>query len=197
MAARRKPAVAVFCGASLGHDPAHAAAARALGAGIARLGGTLVFGGAGIGLMGEVAHGAIGAGGTVIGVVPRFLTLAERPYPAPATLEIVDSMHARKQRMFELADAFVALSGGIGTLDELIEVLTWKQLRLHHKPIIVLDVAGWAQPLLALLEHLDTAGFLPPGTRALYGVAPDVPAALAALAEVSAPAGEAADSTRL
>lgn len=185
-------AVAVFCGSSPGHDPRHAAAARALGEGIARAGLTLVFGGGGLGLMGEVAHAATAAGGKVLGVVPRFLMHAERPYPALAALEVVDSMHARKQRMFELADAFVALSGGIGTLDEFIEMLTWKQLGLHGKPIIVLDVAAWAQPLLALLEHLHAAGFLPPGTRALYQPVPDVLAALRCLREAPVPAGPVA-----
>lgn len=184
--------VAVFCGSRHGHDPAHTVAARALGAGIAAAGWRLVYGGGGVGLMGEVADAAIGAGGEVIGVIPEFLTLVERPYPALARLEVVPSMHVRKTRMFDLADAFVVLSGGLGTLDEAVEIMTWKQLHLHAKPLILVDVAGWAQPLLALIEAMIAAGFIDPSGRALFRVASDPAAAIDLLhgaASTPAPSG--------
>jgi uncharacterized protein (TIGR00730 family) len=177
-------AVAVFCGSKFGHDPAHAEAARALGAGLAAAGITLVYGGGSVGLMGAIAAAALGAGGRVIGVIPEFLTRLERPCPALTELEIVPSMHVRKRRMFELADAFVTLPGGLGTLDETIEILTWRQLGLHDRRLIVVDVAGWARPLVALIESLIGAGFVSPDHRRLFEVVPDVAGALAALAAV-------------
>jgi uncharacterized protein (TIGR00730 family) len=188
--------VAVFCGSRSGTDPAHAEAARALGAGLAARGMTLVYGGGGIGLMGEVAKAALGAGGRVRGVIPEFLTRIERPYPALAELEITSSMHTRKTRMFELADAFVTLSGGLGTLDETVEVITWRQLGLHDKPIIILDIDGWAGPLVALFESLIDRGFVAQGDRSIYAVVPRVADALALLTQVEAPAG-AAPAARL
>lgn len=188
--------VAVFCGARHGHDPVHAAAARALGAGIAAGGRTLVYGGGGVGLMGEVAEAAIAAGGQVRGIIPEFLTKLERPHPALVALEVTGNMHSRKTRMYELADAFVAMSGGIGTLDELVEVITWRQLGLHDKPVLLLDVNGWAQPFARLFEHYIAEGFVAPGHRRLFQVLPDVPAVLAALAAADAPAGQD-DSARL
>jgi len=183
MSAERR-AVAVFCGSKPGNDPAHAAAARALGAGLAAAGTTLVYGGGGIGLMGEVAAAAIGAGGRVVGIIPEFLTRIERPYAALTELEIVPSMHIRKRRMFELADAFVTLPGGLGTLDETIEIMTWRQLALHDKPLFIVDIAGWAQPLVALSESLIAAGFVAAANRRLFTVVPDAEAALAALAGI-------------
>jgi uncharacterized protein (TIGR00730 family) len=188
--------VAVFCGSRSGTDPAHAEAARALGVGLAARGMTLVYGGGGIGLMGTVAEAALGAGGRVRGVIPEFLTRIERPYPALSELEITSSMHTRKTRMFELADAFVTLSGGLGTLDETVEVITWRQLGLHDKPIIILDIGGWAQPLVALIEALVGQGFVAPVNRALYAVVPRVADALALLARAEAPAA-AAPAARL
>jgi len=175
-------AVAVFCGSRPGTDPAYAAAARALGAGLAAAGITVVYGGGGVGLMGVLAEAALGAGGRVIGVIPEFLTRIERPYPALAELEIVPSMHVRKRRMFELADGFVTLPGGLGTLDETVEILTWAQLQLHDKRLIVVDVAGWARPLVALVEAMIEAGFVSPANRALFEVVDNVPAALQRLA---------------
>jgi uncharacterized protein (TIGR00730 family) len=188
--------VAVFCGSRSGTDPAHAEAARALGAGLAARRMTLVYGGGGIGLMGTVAEAALGAGGRVRGVIPEFLTRIERPYPALSELEITSSMHTRKTRMFELADAFVTLSGGLGTLDETVEVITWRQLGLHDKPIIILDIGGWAQPLVALIEALVGQGFVAPANRELYAVVPRVADALALLARAEAPAA-AAPAARL
>ncbi len=179
--------VAVFCGVQPGRDPAHLAAARELGAGIATAGMTLVYGGGGVGLMGAVAEGTIRGGGRVHGVIPEFLTRVERPYPDLAELEVTTSMHTRKTRMFELADAFITLSGGLGTLDETVEIITWRQLGLHEKPVIILDIAGWAQPLLGLIESLIAQGFVHESNRRLYTVAADVPAALAVLKTAPAP----------
>lgn len=185
--------VAVFCGARHGHDPRHAAAAEQLGTGLARAGLTLIYGGGGVGLMGVLAAAALAAGGRAHGIVPEFLTRVERPQAALTTLEVTHGMHPRKTRMYELADAFVTLPGGLGTLDETIEVLTWRQLGLHDKPIIVVDVAGWAQPLQALLRALTAQGFVPEADRGLLRLVPDVDAALALLAaeprpEAGAPA---------
>lgn len=186
--------VAVFCGARAGHDPAHAAAARELGAAIAEAGMTLIYGGGGIGLMGEVARAAVGAGGRVRGVIPEFLTRIERPYDALTELEVTTSMHTRKTRMYELADAFVTLSGGFGTLDETVEVLTWRQLNLHAKPMIMLDIAGWARPFLALMDSIIAQGFAAEAHRHLITVAADVGEAMellrrAPVPDTTAPAG--------
>jgi uncharacterized protein (TIGR00730 family) len=179
--------VAVFCGTRAGTDPSHLAAAQALGAALAAAGMTLVYGGGGVGLMGAVAAGTIGAGGRVHGVIPEFLTRVERPHPDLAKLEVTTSMHTRKTRMFELADAFVTLSGGLGTLDETVEIITWRQLGLHDKPIIILDINGWAQPFLAVVEDMIAQGFVDPSNRRLYAVAADVPAALGLLRAAPAP----------
>ena len=179
--------VAVFCGARAGHDAAHAVAARELGAAIADAGMTLIYGGGGIGLMGEVAKAAIEGGGRVRGVIPEFLTRVERPYDALTELEVTSSMHTRKTRMYELSDAFVTLSGGLGTLDETVEVLTWRQLGLHDKPIILLDVGGWAQPFVALLESVIAQGFAAETHRRLIEVAPSVPEAMAMLGRAPVP----------
>lgn len=186
--------VAVFCGARTGTDPAHAEAARELGAALAEAGMTLIYGGGGIGLMGEVARAAVGAGGRVRGVIPEFLTRIERPYDALTELEVTGSMHTRKTRMYELADAFVTLSGGFGTLDETIEVLTWRQLGLHDKPIIVLDVAGWAKPFEALFDAVIAQGFAAESHRRLISIVSGVGEAMALLGraplpDTAAPAG--------
>jgi uncharacterized protein (TIGR00730 family) len=179
--------VCVFCGSRPGHDPAHEAAARALGAGLAQQGMRLIYGGGGVGLMGAVARGAVAAGGEVQGVIPAFLLQAERAQLSVTELEVTPSMHTRKTRMFELSDAFVTLSGGLGTLDETVEILTWRQLGLHDKPVVILDIDGWAQPFLALVESLIARGFVAEGHRRLYEVAPDVPAALAILRRAPPP----------
>lgn len=179
--------IAVFCGARSGADPVHAEAARELGAAIAEAGITLIYGGGGVGLMGEVARAAVGAGGRVRGVIPEFLTRIERPYDALTELEVTGSMHTRKTRMYELADAFVTLSGGLGTLDETVEVLTWRQLGLHDKPIIVLDIAGWAQPFLVLLDTIIEQGFAAASHRRLVTVAANVGHAMALLRRAPVP----------
>ncbi len=189
--------VAVFCGSRTGHGTAHVAAARALGTGLARQGLRLVYGGGGVGLMGEVAKAALAAGGEVHGVIPGFLLHAERPPPSGmTTLEVVPSMHARKTRMFELSDAFVALSGGLGTIDELVEILTWRQLGLHDKPVLALDIEGWAQPFMALVEAMIRQGFVSESGRRLFQLAGTVEQALALLRAAPLP-DSAAPAARL
>ena len=186
-------AVAVFCGSRSGTDPAYAAAAAALGRGLAEAGIGLVYGGGRIGLMGVLADAALGAGGQVTGVIPEFLKRLEVAHPGLPELLTTDSMHARKQRMFELSDAFVALPGGLGTLDEIIEIITWRQLRLHDKPILLCDVGGSAAPLVAAVEAMIARGFADPATRELFEVAHGVPATLARLGTLSAKGGASAE----
>ncbi len=140
-------AVAVFCGSRSGNDPAYHCAAQALGTGLAKAGIRLVYGGGRIGLMGVLADAALAAGGDVLGIIPEFLTRREVAHEGVTKMVVTDSMHSRKQRMFEAADAFVSLPGGLGTLDETIEIITWRQLRLHAKPILICDVAGSAARL--------------------------------------------------
>ena len=152
--------VCVFCGASSGRSPAYADAARAFGAALARRGVGLVYGGGRVGLMGAVADSALGAGGSVVGVIPQELVDRELAHGGLTELHVVGSLHERKALMAELADAFVALPGGFGTLDELLEQLTWSQLGLHAKPIGLLDVAGYWRPLIALARHASEEGFV-------------------------------------
>ena len=173
--------VAVFCGSSSGDRPDYAAAAAALGTGLARAGLRLVYGGGRIGLMGTVSDAAVAAGGAVTGVIPEFLTRREVAHPGVADLRVTDTMHSRKRQMFDLADAFVILPGGLGTLDETFEILTWRQLGLHDKPILICDVAGFAAPLLALLDSVVATAFARPDSRALYEVADSVDAVLSRL----------------
>jgi uncharacterized protein (TIGR00730 family) len=171
-------AVAVFCGSRPGNDPAYRAAAQALGQGLAEAGIRLVYGGGRIGLMGVLADAVLEGGGEVFGVIPEFLMRREVAHDGVRDLEITSSMHSRKQRMFEAADAFVTLPGGLGTLDETIEIMTWRQLRLHDKPILLCDVAGSAAPLVAALEAAVTNGFAAPETHDLYEVIDGVPGVL-------------------
>jgi uncharacterized protein (TIGR00730 family) len=152
--------ICVYCGSSMGSDPDFEVTARETGELIARNGITLVYGGACVGLMGVVADAALSVGGQVIGVTPRGLWAGEIDHPGLTQLIEVGSMHERKQRMFELADAFVALPGGLGTLDELMEMATWAQLGLHHKPIATLDVNGYWTGLHAFLQTSAEAGLL-------------------------------------
>ncbi|OFX24306.1 MAG: Rossman fold protein, TIGR00730 family [Anaeromyxobacter sp. RBG_16_69_14] len=174
--------VCVFCGSSMGARQSYVDAARALGDLVARRGLGLVYGGASIGLMGAVADAALAAGGEVIGVIPAALEAKEIAHEKLTRLEVVDSMHERKARMAELSDAFVALPGGMGTLEELSEVLTWAQLGLHGKPCGLLDVAGYWRSLVAFFEHAVQERFLRPQHRDLLLVAEDPPALLDALA---------------
>lgn len=181
-------AVAVFCGSRPGHDPAFAAAAAALGRGLAEAGMTLVYGGGHVGLMGVVADAALDAGGEVLGIIPAFLQRREVAHKGPVALVVTDTMHDRKRRMFEAADAFVVMPGGLGTFDEAIEITTWRQLGLHDKPILVCNVAGWATPFLETLAAAVRQGFAGPETVRLYEALPDVPAVLAHLATLPRPA---------
>jgi uncharacterized protein (TIGR00730 family) len=159
---------AVFCGASFGQRPIWREAALQLGAGLAERGIRLVYGGGSLGLMGAVAEGTRGAGGAISGVIPGFLIRREAPAEDIAKFEITESMHQRKQRMFELADCFIVMPGGLGTLDETFEILTWKQLSLHDKPILICDVAGSAAPLLATIDATIQMGFARPDVRDLF-----------------------------
>ncbi len=177
-------AVAVFCGSRTGNDPAYRAAAKALGHGLASADIRLVYGGGRIGLMGVLADAALAAGGEVTGVIPEFLTRREVAHASITERIVTDSMHSRKQRMFEAADAFVSLPGGLGTLDETIEIITWHQLGLHRKPILICDVAGSAAPFLATIEAAIDAEFAQPSARELYEVMDGVPAVLRRLAQL-------------
>jgi uncharacterized protein (TIGR00730 family) len=159
--------VCVFCGSNSGRPEVFAAAARAFGTALARRGIGLVYGGGRVGLMGELADAALAGGGHVVGVIPGALMERELGHAGVQELLVVGTMHERKARMAELADAFVALPGGFGTLDELCEVLTWSQLGLHEKPCAVLDVVGYFRPLLELFDRAVAHGFLREENRAL------------------------------
>jgi uncharacterized protein (TIGR00730 family) len=187
--------VAVFCGASTGTDPRHAEAARALGQALAQAGLRLVYGGGRVGLMGILADAALDAHGQVTGVIPDFLRKWEVAHDRVTDLVVTASMHARKQRMVEVADAFVTLPGGLGTFDETIEILTWKQLRLHAKPIVICNVAGSAGPLLALIQGAVEMGFARSDVLGLFQVADSIEAAMALLAASPAAAAAASDLT--
>jgi uncharacterized protein (TIGR00730 family) len=157
----------VYCGSSMGADPAHASAAAELGAALADGGVRLVYGGAAVGLMGVLADAVLAGGGEVLGVMPVGLFSTEIGHPGITELVEVSSMHERKQRMADEADAFLALPGGLGTLEELAEIVTWAQLGIHAKPIGVLDLDGFWSPLLAFLDGAVEAGFLKPRNRDL------------------------------
>lgn len=161
-AAARGPvrSVLVFCGSRPGIDPAHAAAARGVGALLARRGVRLVYGGGALGLMGDVARAALAEGGEVVGVIPRFLMDLEVAQPGLSETVVVDTLHERKREMLARADAVLALPGGLGTLDELAEVMSWRNLRLTHHPVWLLG--GWWEPFTALLAHMERSGFNSP-----------------------------------
>lgn len=180
-------ALCVFCGSRVGNDPTYAAAATRLGTLLAEAGITLVYGGGRIGLMGVIADSVTAAGGRVVGVIPDFLERREVANRAADQLIVSRSMHERKQRMFELADGFVVLPGGIGTLDETIEILTWKQLHRHTKPIVLLDLDGFWQPLLALFDAVIRRGFATDRTRSLYEVVDTTDAIIPAIRRALAP----------
>jgi uncharacterized protein (TIGR00730 family) len=165
--------VCVFCGSSAGKDPVHLEAARATGRALVRRGLGLVYGGGSVGLMGALADAALAEGGEVVGVIPRALQLRELAHAGLTELHVVGSMHERKARMAELAHAFIALPGGLGTLEEFAEVLTWAQLGLHARPCGLLDVDGYYRPLVSFLDHAAEAGFLRPEDRARMVVARD------------------------
>ncbi len=159
--------IAVFCGSGMGHGPAYEANARALGKMLALQNIRLVYGGAKVGLMGAVADAALEAGGEVIGVIPHFLSGREIAHAGLSELLLVDTMHERKLRMAELADASISLPGGFGTMEEFFEVLTWAQLGLHTKPVGLLNVLDFYKPLYALFDQMVKEGFLKPENRHL------------------------------
>jgi uncharacterized protein (TIGR00730 family) len=163
--------VAVYCGSADGNDPAYLTEARALGAALAAAGLGLVYGGANAGLMGAVADAALAGGAEVLGVLPEVLAGKEIAHAGLTRLEFVSTMHQRKARMAELADAFLILPGGYGTLEELLEVVTWAQLRLHAKPVILINTGGYWDGFLQFLDTAVAAGFLRPKNRALLLVA--------------------------
>ncbi len=166
-------AVCVYCGSSPGADPVYLEAARQLGTILAERQLGLVYGGASVGLMGAVADAALAAGGSVVGVIPESLRSRELAHGDLTELVVVDSMHERKAIMAERADAFLALPGGLGTLEELFEVLTWAQLGIHAKPCGVLDVAGYWSPLLSFLDRSVDQGFMTQLSRDLLMVGDD------------------------
>lgn len=175
-------AVCVFCGSSSGADPRFVEVARSLGRAIATTGRTLVYGGAKVGLMGAVADAALVAGGKVVGVLPQALVDREVAHRGLTELHVVPSMHARKQLMAERADAFVAMPGGLGTLEELFEVWTWAQLGLHQKPLGLFGPRDFFAPLIQYLDHLVAQRFVRPEHRELVTVDDDANALLHRLA---------------
>ena len=175
--------VCVFCGSRAGADPAFGEAAEQLGRTLAERDVRLIYGGGSIGLMGIVMQAVLDNGGAVTGVIPEFLMRREVGNPALTELIVVDSMHERKRRMFELADGFAVLPGGLGTLDEAIEVITWQQLGLHGKPVAFLSVGDYWTVFEALIEHVIAQGFADSGIRTLYSVSSDPRSLLGALEE--------------
>ncbi len=171
----------VYCGSRPGDDPVYAAEARRLGALMAARDIALVYGGGGIGLMGVVADAVMNGGGKVVGIIPDFLRRAEAGHDNLTELIVVDNMHERKMAMFERADAFAVLPGGVGTLEELFEILSWRTLALHDKPIVVIDVNGFWTPLHDLMERTIARGFVSPPVRDYMRFAPDAESALATL----------------
>ena len=173
--------VCVYCGASSRVADVHKDAAHALGDGLARRGIRMVYGGGRVGLMGIAADAAIAAGGEVVGIIPEHIQSAEVEHTGLTELHVVDSMHTRKRMMVERSDAFVILPGGLGTLDEAFEILTWKQLQLHDKPIVIADVDGYWRPLLGLIDHMVAQGFARIDRSALYRVADQIDGVFQAL----------------
>ena len=181
--------ITVFCGASAGHDPIHLGLARTVGAGLAERGLGVVYGGGRVGLMGSLADAALAAGGEVIGVIPQGLVDRELAHPGLTRLDIVTTLHERKARMTELGDAFIALPGGLGTLEELAEVTSWAQLDLHTKPIGLLDAEGYWLPLLAWFDAAVAAGFIAPTHRGLLLREPGLDTLLERFAAWTPPVG--------
>ena len=178
--------ICVFCGSNPGANPAYLEAAERVGRGLAQRGVRIVYGGAKLGMMGALAKAARGAGGEVTGIIPQGLFDREIGHTDLDDLRVVSSMHERKALMAEISGAFIALPGGIGTLEELFEVYTWAQLGIHTKPLGLLDVAGYYQPLVAFLDHAVQERFLRPEMRTLLEVSDDLDDLLAAL-EASEP----------
>jgi uncharacterized protein (TIGR00730 family) len=189
-------AVCVYCGSSAGADPAFALAADALGKIFAENGVRLVYGGGSIGMMGALAGSVLAHGGNVTGIIPEFLVNKEHMLVGAQEIIVTRDMHERKRVMFEKADAFVALPGGIGTLEELVEQLTWAQLGRHRKPILLANIAGFWDPLCELLDHMNALGFLHATDRLNYVIVDTVekimPALRAAVRAIEPAIGDAA-----
>ncbi|MGA0542922.1 TIGR00730 family Rossman fold protein [Neotabrizicola sp. VNH66] len=177
-----RPSICVFCGSRPGTNPAHATAARAFGTAIAAQGWRLVYGAGDVGLMGEVARAAQSAGAPALGVIPVHLLGLEKGKRDLTTFVVTEDMHERKKVMFMNSDAIVVLPGGAGSLDEFFEVVTWAQIGLHRKPIFLLDVDGYWQPLVGLMNHIIAEGFAPAELNSLYATVPDVETLTGALA---------------
>ncbi|WP_112309754.1 TIGR00730 family Rossman fold protein [Pseudogemmobacter bohemicus] len=175
------PSICVFCGSRPGANPAHVTAAQAFGREIAAQKWRLVYGAGDVGLMGEVARAAQGAGANALGVIPVHLLGLEKGKRDLTTFVITEDMHERKKVMFMNSDAIVVLPGGAGSLDEFFEVLTWAQIGLHKKPIFLLDIDGYWQPLIALIDHIIREGFAAPTLKDLFNTAPDVASLTAGL----------------
>jgi uncharacterized protein (TIGR00730 family) len=173
-----QPRICVFCGSADGADPAYVETAKELGQRIAEAGMGLVYGGATVGLMGVLADAVIAGGAEVVGVMPDVLMDREIAHRGVTHFHVVKTMHERKALMYEHADAFIALPGGYGTLDEFIEIVTWAQLKIHQKPCILINTNGYYDALLAFLDHATSQGFLKAENRKLIQVAGDVKAAL-------------------
>lgn len=170
--------LAVFCGSRVGGKPEYAEAGRALGQGLANAGIRMVYGGGRIGIMGVVADAVLAGGGRVLGVIPDFLKQWEVEHQGVQEMVITQSMHERKTRLYDESDAFLVMPGGLGTFDEMFEIVTWKQLRLHDKPILLCNVSGWADRMIAMIEYTVEDGFAAPSARHLVEVIGDVPAVL-------------------
>ena len=173
--------ICIFCGSNAGARPAYVETAEAVGRGLARRGVRVVYGGAKVGMMGALADAARSEGGEVVGVMPEAIFDREIGHTGLDDLRVVGSMHERKALMAELSDAFIALPGGVGTLEELFEVYTWAQLGIHDKPLGVLDVAGYYRPLVAFLDHAVREHFVRASTRSLLAFGEDLDDLLAAL----------------
>lgn len=171
----------VYCGSSRQVPSSHIRVAEQLGELLANNGVRLVYGGGRVGVMGVLADAALAAGGEVVGIIPRFLDEYEVGHNGVTRLEITESMHERKQLMAELSDGFAVLPGGLGTLDEMFEMVTWKQLHLHDKPIVLVDVAEYWQPLLTLISHIVDTGYARPENEQLFKVVENVDQILPAL----------------
>ena len=181
--------ICVYCGSGDGRNPAYVDAARTLGKSMAAAGIGLVYGGGSLGLMGEIARTVLDNGGRVTGIIPGFLSNKERMLREVQELIVVEDMHERKRLMFERSDAFVALPGGVGTLEELVEQLTWSQLGRHDKPIVLANIDGFWEPFRTLLAHMRTESFIRPGLEVRYTVVERAHDILPAITSAIAAAG--------
>ena len=175
--------VCVFCGASVGNDPAYRAAANELGERMAASGMRLVFGAGHIGMMGTVADAVLAGGGEAIGVIPEFLRDRELAHTGLTELHVVDSMHTRKRMMFDLSDAFIVLPGGLGTLEEMFEMITWRQLGRHEKPIVLISTKDYWAPFQAMIDRVVESDFAHGAAETYFSIAADPAAAMQILLE--------------